>query len=654
MLVDDNLSMFRDQWPEIYETFKRVDLSRAKLINLDGDWDVEINRQRLYNGGARAFSEKQVAEFWDQQPNRIHLSVPQPDQFGGILNQFVIGLLRDSVDRKISFFEKRCDLRSDHLVVLGIGLAEHLPRLVDLLECKTLIIVEPNIDLFRASLETFDWVAFNRRFPKDDGCRINFILLNDGQQAYDYVRSIIKFQKAPAFLDGFCLFQHYETEVFQHLGQKIFSFPRTLFSDIGYLNDNLNMLQNTYFNLRDLKPKIFQGNQPRVNFPALIVGAGPSLDNAFDTIRKYADQAMIVSCGTALGALLDQGIVPDYHVEMENVLAVYDAVKSVEDRHSLSGITLVCSTTIHPSVPVLFDDVIMFFRRGLCAYPIFAPGPESEIPNASLIVSNLGASFAREAGCHEVYFFGVDLGTRDTDYHHAKNTPYLRGEIDFVWHEEPELERPANFGGIAYTHELYLEVQAMHEEDIRHHGTDRVFYNCSDGVKIAGMVPLPPENVAFAGDLLAKKDGIRKITEAAHRYQKDEFSAAWNGADRLRENRELAAKLIGFLTEAGDEYNDVLSGMRKINDYLAENLDLADTSTYQSSMTQGLAAAYFYLCRTGNDEDRKKFSAVVRDQLIVLIHTISDTLDWLYELLKDPEIAVLGAHVEDEWMLPPR
>ncbi len=653
MLADKNLAMFRDQWPEVYDALLAADLDRAKLIDLGGDWDVEVQGRRFYDGGAKAFSEKQVAKFWREQPNRIHLSVPQQDEFGGIVAQYNTAILRAAVDQKITFFENRCDLRNHHLVVFGIGLAEHLPRLVDLLESKTLVIVEPNLDLFRASLKTFDWVAFNQRFPKEDGYRINFILINDGQKIYDYVRGIIKSQKSPAFLDGFCLFQHYESEVFKYVGQKIFSFPRTLFSDIGYLNDNLNMLQNTYFNLRDLKPKIFQGKQPRMNLPAFIVGAGPSLDKSFETIRKYADQAIVISCGTAIGSLLDQGIVPDFHVEMENVLAVYDAVKSVEDRHSLSEITLVCSTTIHPSVPVLFQDMIMFFRGGLCTYPIFAPGSESEIPNASLIVSNLGASFAREAGCHEIYFFGVDLGTRDINFHHAKNTPYLRGEIDFVWHEEPDVEYPANFGGVAFTHDLYLEVKVMHEEDIRHNGAGRIFYNCSDGIEIAGMVPLPLEDVSFADDLLPKKVGLDKITGATIRFLEEDFSAAWNGKDRVRENRQLAAQLIGYLTDRGDSYNDVLNGMRKINDYLSDNRGLAEALTFQSTMAQGLAAAYFYMCRTGNSEERRKISVIVRDELTTLITTISETVEFLYDALEDPETAVLGGHFEDDWMLPP-
>lgn len=60
--------------------------------------------------------------------------------------------------------------------------------------------------------------------------------------------------------------------------------------------------------------------------PALIVSAGPSLHKNIELIKKYQDNAIIFSVGTALGTLYNNGITPDFVnvIERNNTKVLYD------------------------------------------------------------------------------------------------------------------------------------------------------------------------------------------------------------------------------------------------------------------------------------------------------------------------------------------
>ena len=70
-------------------------------------------------------------------------------------------------------------------------------------------------------------------------------------------------------------------------------------------------------------------------------------------------------------------------------------------------------------------------------------------------VANCGLSFAQELGCREIYFFGMDFGTKNPQVHHAKDSMYM--DPTYMEDNWPEYEcvlnepYPGNFGGTVYT-----------------------------------------------------------------------------------------------------------------------------------------------------------------------------------------------------------
>ena len=119
------------------------------------------------------------------------------------------------------------------------------------------------------------------------------------------------------------------------------------------------------------------------------------------------------------------GIVPDFQIEVEN-LEVYQLIKQVAEAHDISDVTLLCSVTCERDALEFFDNVVFFMRGSLSPYPIWHLSEEQTLRYCNPTVSNAGLSFAQEIGSHEIYLFGVDMGSMDTDpeVHHSKDAYY--------------------------------------------------------------------------------------------------------------------------------------------------------------------------------------------------------------------------------------
>ena len=643
-----NLEFFQVFAPSIYQRILESDNKHPTFLEISGgDFDVEITNKQFYGGGAFKFTQSQVEVFWKNQPNRIHLMPQKDTNDRGVVNQFYSAMMKRADEYKVTFAENRCDLRSYHLVVFGVGLGIHLPMLIERLKCRTLTILEPSLDMLHASLYTLNWRALNNNFPEEKGCRLNLLITDEPGAGYDYIRNIIKYQQTPAFLDGFCLFQHYETDLFKAVGSRIFGTPKDLFSNFGFLYDDMNMVQNTYFNLRDNNPRIYQRPGAQKKFPAFVVGAGPSLDTSVETIRHYQNDAIIISCGTALSALLSDDIKPDFHVELENVPNIYEETLDLKKMYGLSDITLVGSTSIFPTIASLYDSVVLFFRAGVASDPMFRINEGSEIPYCFPQVANLGLSLAGELGCETVYLFGVDLGAVNPSQHYAKKTSKAHGRVAYGWQDEGlELVRPANYGGTAYSHPDFIECLTFLEEYIRDNKNIKNYFNCSNGIAIEGTQPLPLDQINIAKTRPAKAEVIAEQINGCNKYTREMFEDFWDGDARLEANTRLCKKLTSIMNEAEPGYEGTIDALAELAHAMPLNTKSPEVLLYRGSMICALAAAYYFLCRTGEDHSRSAFTVIVREEMIRLLGSIAERVEIFYHQLRDPKQAKLQNYIE--------
>lgn len=190
-------------------------------------------------------------------------------------------------------------------VVFGLGLGYLLDELYTKYK-STIIVYEPNIQILRLVMEAVDFQdtlnASNVRIVNDlDMFRTHMLNLCSPQ-------STLKI----AFLDSYK--QIYTKEMLEVIKQSEKTYK--------VLKFNLNFLANSsmkffmeiieYIDKKIYLPQFNLLENKLENKPAIIVSAGPSLNNNIDILKKYRDKVCLFAVGTAYKTLKRNGIEPDF------------------------------------------------------------------------------------------------------------------------------------------------------------------------------------------------------------------------------------------------------------------------------------------------------------------------------------------------------
>ena len=196
-------------------------------------------------------------------------------------------------------------------------------------------------------------------------------------------------------------------------------------------------VQNSYENyapLKKAKPKSLGGLVGgHKDIPAVVCGAGPSLDRELETIKKWQHKAIILASNSTLKTLLANGIIPDYTLFIHSQKHLKYHVQGVEEK--LNYITHTC---IHPEVLKTLikqaGDLYMFnlwqahpdctFLGGIkfidCK-PVLLGDLHLAYRDYSVIfnkgcVANGAVLAAGSMGCDPILLAGVDFGYPDGQF----------------------------------------------------------------------------------------------------------------------------------------------------------------------------------------------------------------------------------------------
>ncbi|MEQ8345316.1 MAG: DUF115 domain-containing protein [Sneathiellaceae bacterium] len=532
LLADKLAEPVRDLEP-IYEDGELVDLS--------------LNGKRFYGGNGRESASRQVEAFLES-PHRFALG--SPDSMGlssplsKRLTRHLLSFAMAHQTEEIPVFPCR---GQTYLFLYGVGLGHGLERLLDEIKPSFVLFIEPMPQVLARSLEVVDWAGLLERLD-ERGAKADFVTLDDPKAIQSMVQMFVE-RHGPGFLDGTYIFQHYGlwslSEAKKLLRDKI----NEMFLAIGYFEDEMVMIRNTAANLAGREGGLIDG-QPRVerHEPVFIIGSGPSLDECIPVVRQLRDKALVVSCGTALSVLLRQGIVPDYHVELENVPVVYDLMRRIGAEFDLSKIHFIGSTSVDPRIADLFGRADFFLRDAISSSKIFR-GPLKELFGVAPTCVNSGLSCFSILGFRTFYLFGVDCGKRVDRRHHAVGSVYFDLDMPQDRFRYP-LTVPANFGGIAQTNWPLDLSRMMLTQVIR----NRVIsvYNCSDGAIVEDAVPRLAESVSLATPDLDREALLAEVIRRMAPYRGDEVILAADLPGFLQDCGDLAAGVVQILEESRD------------------------------------------------------------------------------------------------------
>jgi hypothetical protein len=162
--------------------------------------------------------------------------------------------------------------------------------------------------------------------------------------------------------------------------------------------------------------------------PAVVVGAGPSLDQNSEQLRTLQDRALIITADTALGPLVSRGVRPHVAVAVDSSELNARHVTTVT---GVQDVALAAEGSVHPSALRHFAGRVFTFR-------VANHEPWPWLRGARVVRSELKTwgsvltsafNLARLVGCDPIVFAGADLAFTGM-------RPYCRGTIyDAMWQE---------------------------------------------------------------------------------------------------------------------------------------------------------------------------------------------------------------------------
>ena len=501
----------------------------ARLVTDDaGRLNVDLGSRLLYAPDADTYCREQATAYLENPVRRVSLIASnflfEPDQLGPVGEPFsftprpldaerlsgklpkpgdrIAGdiardLLKQADGRSLDWFPDR---DAGHLIVFGLGAGLHVPLLTNGLDIRHLIIVEQYPEFLKLCLHAVDWQPIVEKVAARGGA-ISFVLGNDPDKlATDVIDLMRGF--ACSRLDGAFFQTHFKTEIFENTVARIQERSSDIERSQGFFEDELLMIRNTAANLCVGSPRLFfdagsPASKKGVQRTMMIVGSGPSVTQSMPEIaRLRAEGLPVISAGTGIGPLLAAGITPDAHCEIENIPEMVEVITAY-DPADLQRVTLLGSTTLDPRIPPLFGDLVYVLRAGLSSSALFAKGfPATGL--AGPTVANMACRVSLGLGYTRLLLFGIDLGSKDADKHHADDTLYYTQEGEW-WESGNDMDAfiipvEGNKGGTIFTNQPFLSARSAFETLFRE-AKDASILNCSDGMRIAGAEPADGKSI---------------------------------------------------------------------------------------------------------------------------------------------------------------
>lgn len=403
-------------------------------------------------------------------------------------------------------------------MIFGIGLGYHLEKLFDEVTFNYSFIVEPNFELFFASLFCIEWNKIIAKIDESNGCL--FLYLGTSySEFFDDLNRTVEDIGAFSVAKTFC-YQHYPNININKMIDDFFKNYFRLLNGFGFYDDAVVSLSHTLSHMAKKSPFWTGGvlqDKSKAGCPAFIVGNGPSLDDSIEFLKNNQDKAIIIAAGTALNSLLKVGIKPDFHVLIERPRRTHDILLDSTDKSTLKKINLLTTNVLYPETTSLYGWAGLALKGNeagtdyyVLSRLLYGMKFQNIIPFSNPLVANTATSFAASLGFDEVYLFGVDNGVPDSGKHHSKHSIYESGKYKVI--EGYRHRVKGNLGGELNSNDLYL-VSKYQLESLAQVSPNVSFYNVGDGAELNGYYALEEDKVLLDKGPVNKKHIIDKIKQ---------------------------------------------------------------------------------------------------------------------------------------------
>ena len=588
LTFEKNLLAFKHYFPEIYQKFlNHVPSEKFQLILNDNGTANIID----YDTGVPMYSPDPLEQAKEQvKKNITHPILGKSDHTGVTFLENPLDFTHIELMKKMGkvYVDAKNSLESNtkldeelpSLIAFGIGLGYHLPSLIDSKKISFINILEPNEDYFFASLFVIDWQHILEKVDKNG----SFLYLGIGKTESEIFLDIFERSRSigVASVSYTWFYQHYPSVTVNNWINEFKVNFHQFFTGFGFFDDALMGIAHTLGNVENgLNLMVSRANQVKRtaldNFPIVIIANGPSLDKEIELLKSIHNDVVIFSCNSASTALIQHGIVPDFHVALERTEMTYHFLKDFLLESARAKMNLLTTNVMHPSVSSLFSWAGFGLKGNessthlIHMSQLLGNHPFTEtLSYCNPLVGNTALSFACHLNFKNIYLFGVDNGYIDETHHHSKSSFYYNEKGETA--HQPlkigkQIRLPGNFANSVLTDEFMSVGNTQMEKLVgffEHKGVQ--FYNCSDGAKIKGTISLRSEDIFLEPTALKKSDVVDyiKSTKFSAKYDVDKIETSLH----YREFEEFCATLVNILSERVTTRGEALSSLLKSIRYL--------------------------------------------------------------------------------------
>jgi hypothetical protein len=487
-----NLAFCQRHMPEIYRLYRDYKPQKSKLtFDHNGDVNIVSAGSLMYSEFPIQNSKKQVDAYF-KAPRQFVSSISVSDN-PVYEHEFQLKKLYEKrmslSEENDSYILEAAAEQMDFLVMIGIGMGYHIEELIQRTKIKHLYIWEPDKEVFFCTMHTMDLSLINSHCINLSGSLTIKTGGNENQFINEIYTSLQNF--GVYTMSRLYMYRHYHSEKTDDGFENLNQLSYRLLGGLGFFEDEIISISHTLTavdkKLPLLKAPAAFENQIK-DTPVFIIGNGPSLDEHLNYIKENNNNAIIFSCGTAIKAILDAGIVPDFHIEMERVAAQYEWLDHAGHKDKLKTITNISLNNVYSETYSLFKESYIVGKPKDGGMDFLYEYIDKEIyPGVyacNPTVTNAAAAIAIRLGFKKLYLFGVDFGFKDESKHHASNS--MHNQKDYHGYKakvSSAFSVKGNFCDEVLTTQIFDSARGNMEMLLEAYSSVQC-YNCSDGAYI--------------------------------------------------------------------------------------------------------------------------------------------------------------------------
>lgn len=452
-------------------------------------------------------------------------------------------------EREFEEMFKHVEFNVSTLVLFGIGevkLLEYVKKKYT--KIAHLVIIEPHAEVMKNVLKQVDLRAFFEEFKK-----VSFVVNENQDRAMKKLEKVLlnseNYYEQNIAVVGLFAYKTCYKEYYKQLMQVALNILRFHRVNRNTLESFRTLwLVNFWKNLRHFSSDIQILKNIFKSRPAIIVSAGPSLDENIDDLKQIGNKATIIAVGSAIRILESHGITPTFRMAIdatkENELLFEDIQTEkcpliYSDHLYFPILEKYKGDKIH--MLIISDPIARFVYKGIVN--------KMEPIQSGFSVANTALDLAVKMGANPIILIGQDLCYTEGRLHASGSWD---DEMDGKYVKK-EIETINNHGEKVYTDKTFLGMKTVFEAFVEEAPEVEFINATANGLEIKGM-----KHCSF--------------TEVCEKYLQETFDFDSEFTSNKKNNEEDTETNHEKMKEAVSEIQKELEETIKINDALLKNL----------------------------------------------------------------------------------